>query len=102
MKSKRGGGNMNNNNNMNLGSNNNNNLNNSDGGDHNMIIIIVIALIILGVLVYFGYKYLNSYQASQSVTYIYSTYSRRKRTKRFTNGFKIYNRNEYNFLGICS
>ena len=68
MKSKRGGGNMNNNNNMNLGSNNNNNLNNSDGGDYNMIIIIVIALIILGVLVYFGYKYLNSYQASQSVT----------------------------------
>ena len=67
MKSKRGGGNMNNNNNMNLGSNNNNNLNNSDGGDYNMIIIIVIALIILGVLVYFGYKYITSPNGQEKI-----------------------------------
>tara|TARA_B100000242_G_scaffold235044_1_gene174927 strand:- start:656 stop:1570 length:915 start_codon:yes stop_codon:yes gene_type:complete len=98
MKSKRGGGNMNNNN-MNLGSNNNNS-NNSDGGDYNMVIIIVIALIILGVLVYFGYKYLNSYQASQSVTKTFIPFIHdAKEPKRFTNGSipKSTQGNEYNY-----
>ena len=96
MKSKRGGGNMNNN----LGLNNNNNSNNSNGGDYNMIIIIVIALIILGVLVYFGYKYLNSYKASQSVTKTFIPFIHdAKEPKRFTNGSipKSTQGNEYNY-----
>lgn len=95
MKSKRGGGNMNNN----LGLNNNNS-NNSNGGDYNMIIIIVIALIILGVLVYFGYKYLNSYKASQSVTKTFIPFIHdAKEPKRFTNGSipKSTQGNEYNY-----
>ena len=97
MKSKRGGGNMNNNNNM---GSNNNNLNNSDGGDYNMVIIIVIALIILGVLAYFGYKYLNNYQASQSVTKTFVPFIHdAKEPKRFTNGSipKSTQGNEYNY-----
>ena len=88
---------MNNNNNM---GSNNNNLNNSDGGDYNMVIIIVIALIILGVLAYFGYKYLNNYQASQSVTKTFVPFIHdAKEPKRFTNGSipKSTQGNEYNY-----
>ena len=113
MKSKRGGGNANNNN-FNLGNNGNNvnngnygnngnngnNSNNSAGGDYNMVIIIVIALILLGVAVYFGYKYLNSYQASQSVTKTFIPYIHdAKEPKRFTNGSipKSTQGNEYNY-----
>ncbi len=96
MKSKRGGSNGNNNNNL----NSNNNSNSGSGGDYNMIIIIVIALILLGVAAYFGYKYLNNYQASQSVTKTFIPYIHdAKEPKRFTNGSipKSTQGNEYNY-----
>jgi hypothetical protein len=93
MKSKRGGGN----NNMN---NNNNNLNNSDSGNFNMVVIIIIVVVILVVAAYFLYKYLNSYEATQSVTKTLVPYIQdAKEAKRFTNGSipKSTQGNEYNY-----
>ena len=71
-----------------LGNNGNNgNSNNSNNGvGVTMVIIIVIALILLEAAVYFGYKYLNSYEALQSVTKTFIPYIHdAKEPKRFTN-----------------
>lgn len=92
MKSKRGGGNNNVVNNLNS--------NSADSGNFNMVVIIIIVVVILVVAAYFLYKYINSYEATGSVTKTLIPYIQdAKESKRFTNGSipKSTQGNEYNY-----